>query len=326
MSIITDHHGKIAMVIGAGGFIGHNLVKRLKKEGWYVVGVDKHEPRFEKSPADEFRILDAAENRVFIDRYYDRIYQLGANMGGAEFVFTGKNDSEILMNSVAINMNVLEQVHKKFGVGKIFYSSSVCCYPANVEGKESDAYPANPPSNYGWEKIYSERLFQASAKNHGTNIRIARFHNCFGPNGTFDGGREKFPAAICRKVALVKNGGELVVIGDGNQRRPFIFIEDLLDGIEALMSTDDFQGPVNLGPDNSKTVTINQVVDMLREISGKSFTVKHDLSGPTGETDRHANNDLALYELDWEPKCDIRESFGLTYHWIVQQLAHKTTM
>jgi len=306
-------------VIGAGGFIGHNLVKRLLAEGWDVTGVDKHKPRFEESPAKLFMVLDAAESKHFIREKYDRVYQLGADMGGAGFVFTGTNDAEILSNSFAINCNILRQV-AKIGVGRIFYSSSVCCYQDNIVGREDEAYPANPPSAYGWEKLMSEKLYQAYARNYGVEVRIARFHNCFGPDGTYEGGREKFPAAICRKVAL--SDGEVEIWGDGEQLRPFIFIEDLLDGVEALMNS-DFQGPVNIGPDDSKTITINQMVDIVRSISGKEFVVKH-IPGPTGGTIRHANNDLAREKLGWEPKRDLVESLGITYRWIAEQIARKT--
>lgn len=303
-----------ALVIGAGGFIGHNLVKRLKGDGWYVVGVDVKKPEYEKTAADRFIIKDASQLKL--DTRYDRIYQLGADMGGAGFVFTGENDADILNNSLSINLNILKQI-KNVGVGTIFYSSSVCGYPDDVRGVEEDAYPANPPSNYGWEKLTSERLYQAYAKNHGINIRIARFHNCFGPYGTYKGGREKAPAAICRKV--IESDGVIEIWGNGKQLRPFIYIDDLLDGVEALVSS-DFEGPVNLGP--SDGITINQLVDIVSKIAGKKLTKKY-IPGPTGGQTRHANNDLARKKLGWKPKRSLEESLRSTYHWIHGEMTKK---
>lgn len=310
---------KKALVIGAGGFIGHNLVKRLKSEGWHVNAVDLKKPLYEKSRADLFAVEDARTLR-WSSHYgkgwngFDRIYQLGADMGGAGFVFTGDNDADILTNSLDINLHVLEELKKADYKGKIFYSSSVCAYPDEVDGVEGDAYPANPPSNYGWEKLTSERLYQAYQKNYAIDVRIARFHNCFGPYGTYEGGREKSPAAICRKV--VKADTEIEVWGNGEQLRPFIFIDDLLDGIEALM-TSDFQGPVNLGP--SEGITINKMIDIVCEIAGKTLTKKY-IDGPTGGQTRNANNDLAQKELNWKPKRDLRESLEITYNWIKEQI------
>ncbi len=305
---------KRALVIGAGGFIGHNLVKRLKSEGWYVVGVDLKYPLYEKSDADEFLVSDI--RRVDIIRDYERIYQLAADMGGAGFVFTGDNDADILTNSLSINLHVLQELKKANYKGKIFYSSSVCGYPDEVEGKESDAYPANPPSNYGWEKLTSERLYLAYRKNYGVNTRIARFHNCFGPYGTYEGGREKSPAAICRKVIQAKD--EIEIWGNGEQLRPFIYIEDLLDGIEALM-TSEYGGVVNLGPDDSQSITINQMVDIACEIGGKKLK-KVYIEGPTGGQIRHANNDLAQKVLGWKPRRDFKDSLRATYDWIESQI------
>lgn len=302
-----------ACVIGAGGFIGHNLVKRLKKEGWWVRGVDLKYPEYEKSPADEFVIADARTEQCIPERY-DRVYQLAADMGGAGFVFTGDNDADILSNSSAININVLKQV-AKIGCGTIFYSSSVCLYPEDsVDRKESDAYPANPHSDYGWEKLFSERLYLAYARNYGVNARIARFHNTFGPYGTYEGGREKAPAAMCRKV--IESDGTIDVWGDGNQLRPFIYIEDLLDGIEALV-TSDFAEPVNLGP--AEGITINQLVQMVAEIAGKEVKIVH-VPGPTGEQIRNAHNKLAQEKLGWVAKRSLRDSLTETYRWIEAEM------
>ena len=241
---------------------------------------------------------------------FDRVYQLAAEMGGAGYVFTGENDADILTNSLAINQAILRKAVLDNFKGTIFYSSSVCVYPAGVEGKESNAYPANPPSNYGWEKLTSERLYFAYAKNYGLNVRVARFHNCFGPYGTYDGGREKSPAAICRKVLLA--GKEIEIWGNGEQLRPFIFIEDLSDGIEALMQS-DYVGPVNLGPDRG--ITINQMIDIVCEIAHK-WPLRKYIDGPTGEQERYANNDIAKRELGWSPKRDLKESLEIIYNWI----------
>ncbi len=303
---------KKALVIGAGGFIGHNLIRRLKGEGWWVKGIDLKNPEYEGTHADEFLIADASVDKI-IDQKYDRIYQLAADMGGAGFVFTGENDADILTNSLGVNINVLKQV-EKVGVGTIFYSSSVCAYPDEVPGVESDAYPANPPSNYGWEKLTSERLFLAYHKNKGVNIRIARFHNCFGPHGTYKGGREKSPAAICRKI--IESDGEIEIWGDGEQLRPFIYIEDLLDGVEALM-TSNFIGPINIGP--SDGITINELINIVSELSGKTFTIKR-IPGPTGGAKRYANNDLAKKHLNWSPKLPLKESLKKTHDWIKSEM------
>lgn len=303
---------KTALVIGAGGFIGSNLVRRLKSEGWHVTGVDLKYPEFAESPANVFLIRDASVAQ-FIDTYYDRIYQLAADMGGAGFVFTGENDANIMTNSAGININVLRQV-QVVGCGAIFYSSSVCVYPDGVEGREEQAWPAHPPSNYGVEKLFSENLYLSYAKNYGLNVKIARFHNTFGPNGCFEGGREKSPAAICRKV--VQSDGTIELWGDGEQVRPFIYIDDLLDGIEALMQS-DFSGPVNLGP--SEGITINQLVDIVEQWSGKTLERKY-IPGPTGEKVRHANNNLAKEKLGWEPKCPLGGSLIATYEWIKSRL------
>lgn len=306
-----------ALVIGGNGFIGYNLVKRLKEEGWEVEVVDLKKAPFGDSVADTEHISDACTLSHYLGfkwNDFDRIYQLAADMGGAGFVFTGDNDADILTNSLSINLHVAKELKDANYKGKVFYSSSVCAYPDEVEGKESDAYPANPPSNYGWEKLISERVWLAYAKNYGLDTRIARFHNCFGPYGTYEGGREKSPAAICRKVAQATD--EVEIWGNGEQLRPFIFIDDLLDGIEALMRS-DFKEPVNLGP--SEGITINQMVDIVAEIAGKEITKKY-IEGPTGGQTRNANNDLAREKLGWEPKRDLKESLAITYAWIKSEL------
>lgn len=297
------------LILGGNGFIGGNLTKRLKSEGHFVKVIDLKEYPYGASEADEVQIADATTCEFELNQF-DRIYQLGADMGGAGFVFTGDNDADILNNSLSINLNVLRQAKEQGFKGKIFYSSSVCCYPDEVEGVETDAYPANPPSNYGWEKLTSERVYLAYAKNYGLDTRIARFHNCFGPYGTYEGGREKSPAAICRKVYQADK--EIEIWGNGEQLRPFIFIDDLLDGIEALMSS-DFHGPVNLGP--SEGITINQMIDIVCGIAHK-WPHRNYVEGPTGGQTRNANNNLARTRLKWFPKRDLKESFETTYNWI----------
>lgn len=302
-----------ALIIGGNGFIGFNLTQRLKKEGWYVAVIDLHKGLYEETVADAEHIRDIRKTTADWNEF-DRIYQLGAQMGGAGYVFTGENDADILSDSLSINIHVLQELEKANYKGKVFYSSSVCCYPDEVRGVESDAYPANPPSNYGWEKLTSERLFLAYAKNYNLSVRIARFHNCFGANGTYKGGREKSPAAICRKV--VEGTKEIEIWGDGKQLRPFIYVEDLLDGIEALMSS-DFTGPVNLGP--SEGITIDEMVDKVLLIAGKKLKKKHVI-GPTGGQTRLANNDLAKEKLNWSPKRDLNEGLAKTYTWIKKQI------
>lgn len=301
---------KKALVIGGGGFIGHNLIKRLKSEGWWVKGVDIKHPVYESTVADEFLIADATREKI-IDQFYDRIYQLAADMGGAEFIFTGDNDHLIMSGSAGVNINVLNQL-RDIGCGSIFYSSSVCVYPDAVKGVEADAWPANPPSNYGVEKLFSENLYLAHNRNQDINVKVARFHNCFGPYGTYENMRAKAPAAIIRKVIDAKD--EIEIIGDGKQLRPFIYIDDLLDGIEALHQS-DFHGPVNLGPDENGGIMINELVDIVSEIAGKKLK-KNYVSGPTGGLHRYANNDLAKEKLGWQPKIPLKDALRTTYEWI----------
>lgn len=303
---------KKALVIGSSGFIGTNLVKWLKEEGWWVRGVDQRWPEFGKSEADIFDILDASKDEV-VDGYYDRIYQLAADMGGAGFIFTGDNDADILCNSSTINVNALRQAAQR-GCGSIFYSSSVCLYPDDIEGKEEQAHPAAPPSAYGWEKLFSEQLYLAFAKNYGLNVKIARFHNTFGPWCAFTGGREKAPAALCRKTIEALDA--VTVWGDGTQVRPFLFIEDLLGGIEALMQS-DLSGPVNLGPDD--TITIAELAKKIIDISKKNVRIEFR-DGPTGGIIRNTNNDLARLKLRWAPRTSLEEGLQITYDWIAKQI------
>lgn len=306
---------KQALILGGHGFIGGNLAKRLKSEEWYVAIVDLKEYSYGESPSDIKLITDI--RKLTIDwNNFDRIYCVAAQMGGAGYSFTGDNDADILSDSLSINIHVLKELKKANYKGIVFYSSSVCVYPAGVEGKETDAYPANPPSNYGWEKLTSERLYMAYAKNYGLDTRIARFHNTFGPYGTYEGGREKSPAAICRKVYKAKK--EIEIWGNGKQLRPFIYIDDLLDGIEALMQS-DYKEPINLGPNEG--ITIDELADKVSLIAGKSLKKKY-IEGPTGEQTRYANNDLAQKVLSWKPKRDINEGLVKTYFWVTNQYDH----
>lgn len=301
-----------ALVVGGGGFIGTNLVRWLKNKGYAVTAVDLHTPYFEESVADNFIVADARTWKV--DQYYDRVYQLAADMGGAGFVFTGDNDADILSHSVAINLNLLPQL-KEIGCGVVFYSSSVCVYSPEVTGHkalEEEAYPASADSNYGWEKLYSERLYEAYHRNYGLNVRIARFNNTYGPHGVFQGGREKSPAAICRKV--IEANQEVEIWGDGKQIREFVYIDDLLEGIEALMKS-DARGPVNIGPDES--VTIDDLVRTAMGVEGKDLTIKH-IDGPIGLQTRLTSNDRIKF-LGWMPKVSLQEGITKTYLWIKDQ-------
>jgi len=315
---------KKALVCGAGGFIGHHLVKFLKNKGYWVRGVDLKYPEFNKTAADDFVIGDLRDPYVWqkiLDRNFDEVYQLAADMGGAGFVFTGEHDGDIMHNSALINLNALYYCHKK-GIGKIFYSSSACAYPAynqenpnNPKTSEDSAYPAAPDSEYGWEKLFSERMYLAFHRNYGLNVRIARFHNIFGPEGTWKGGREKAPAALCRKVAETKNGGEIEIWGDGEQTRSFLYIDECLEGVRRLMDS-DFIGPVNIG--SEEMVSINQLVKMIMEIAGKNLTIKH-IPGPLGVRGRNSDNRLIQEKLGWAPSRPLREGLEKTYQWIEKE-------
>ncbi len=280
-------NSKRALVCGAGGFIGGHLVKRLKTEGYWVRGVDLVEHEFCPTQADEFVVGDLRDpvlcDRV-VDRGMDEIYQLAADMGGAGFVFTGDNDAAIMHNSAMINLNIAEESRKK-DIGKVFYSSSACIYPErnqldpdNPNCAEDSAYPADPDSEYGWEKLFSERLYMSFVRNHGMEVHIARFHNIFGPEGTWTGGREKAPAAMCRKVAETPDRGIIEMWGDGKQTRSFLYIDECLEGVRRLMAS-DFLGPVNIGSD--EMVSINDLARMTMDIAGKSLEIHH-VEGPLG--------------------------------------------
>ena len=316
---------KKVLVLGAGGFIGSHLVKRLKKNGFWVRGVDLKYPEFNKTVADDFVISDLRDPSVcknILDQPFDEVYQLAADMGGAGFVFTGDNDADIMHNSAMINLNIAEQYVKK-NVKKIFYSSSACIYPErnqmdpnNPMCSENSAYPAAPDSEYGWEKLFSERLYLAFHRNYGLNIRIARFHNIFGPEGTWKGGREKAPASLCRKVAESKNGDYIEVWGDGKQTRSFLYIDECVKGVQRLMES-DFIGPVNIG--SEEMIAINDLTKMIIDISGKTLSVKN-VKGPQGVRGRNSDNKLLKEKIGWEPIQPLEEGIKKTYGWIKSQI------
>ena len=321
---------KTALVCGAGGFIGSHLVKRLKKEGFWVRGVDLKFPEFSKTEADDFVIGDLRDQllvRRIIDRGFDEMYQLAADMGGAGFVFTGDNDADIMHNSGLINMNIIDECYKR-NVNKIFYSSSACMYPEhnqmdpnNPMCAEDSAYPANPDSEYGWEKLFSERLYLAYARNKGMQIRIARFHNIFGPEGSWRDGREKAPAAFCRKVAETPAGGTIDMWGDGKQTRSFLFVDECVEAVRRLMDS-DFQGPFNIG--SEEMVSINRLAEMIMEIARKNQSINH-IPGPLGVRGRNSDNTLIKVKLGWEPNYPLKKGLEQTYKWISEQVenAHR---
>ena len=316
---------KEALVCGAGGFIGSHLVERLKCEGFWVRGVDLKYPEFGPAAANDFVIgdlRDPAVCRRIADRSFDEVYQLAADMGGAGFVFTGEHDCEIMHNSAMINLNMVD-ICSRVGVKKMFYSSSACIYPEynqmdpdSPKCSEDSAYPAAPDSEYGWEKLFSERLYLAYQRNTRIRVRIARFHNIFGPEGTFQGGREKAPAAICRKVAEAHDGDEIEIWGDGKQTRSFLYIDECLEGVRRLMDS-DFPGPVNIG--SEEMVTINALAEMVMDIAGKRLTVKH-IKGPLGVRGRNSDNRLIFEKLHWKPTQPLKDGLRSTYRWIEQQL------
>lgn len=316
---------KTALVLGAGGFIGSHLVIRLKREGYWVRGVDLKRPRYELSPADEFIVgdlRDLALTESSIDRRFDEVYQLAADMGGAGFVFSGANDADIMHNSAQINLNVLECLSKK-APGVVFYSSSACMYPEhnqldpnNPNCAEGSAYPANPDSEYGWEKLFSERLFLAYQRNRALNVRIARFHNIFGPLGSWNDGREKAPAALCRKIALAEAGGAIDMWGDGSQTRSFLYIDECLEGVLRLTRS-DFVGPVNIGSD--EMVSLKQFAQMIMEVAGKTVRINH-IPGPLGVRGRNSDNRLIQEKLGWAPNAPLRQGLEQTYQWIRTQI------
>jgi nucleoside-diphosphate-sugar epimerase len=339
---------KTALVLGAGGFIGSHLVKKLKSEGFWVRGVDLKYPEHWETVADDFVIGDLrdpqvvslvmfAPNQTSLDdkiNSFDEVYQLAADMGGAGYIFTGNNDANVMHNSALINLNVAHEATKQ-SVKRVFYSSSACMYPEhnqldpnNPNCEESSAYPANPDSEYGWEKLFSERLFLAFNRNYGLDVRVARFHNIFGPYGTWEGGKEKAPAAMCRKVAEAKDGGEIEVWGDGQQTRSFLYIDDCINAVLAFMKQDSFLGPVNIG--SEEMVTINQLAQMAINSSGKSiavknidgdeFKAKYGFKCPVGVRGRNSDNTLYREKMGVEFDRPLYEGVGETFNWINNQI------
>jgi GDP-D-mannose 3',5'-epimerase len=314
-----------ALVCGAGGFIGSHLVKRLKRENYWVRGVDLKFPEFGTTEADDFLQCDLRDQqsvREVIDRRFHEVYQLAADMGGAGYIFTGENDANVMHNSATINLNVLEACRRR-SIQRIFYSSSACMYPAynqedpeNPKCSEDSAYPAAPDSEYGWEKLFSERLYLAYQRNHGVECRIARYHNIFGPEGSWNNGKEKAPAAICRKVAMAEDDGEIEVWGDGKQTRSFLYIDECVEGTIRLTRS-GFSGPVNIG--SEEMVTIDQLVNLVAEVAGKRISIHH-IEGPVGVRGRNSDNQLIRDRLNWVPNAPLRTGIENTYEWIAQRV------
>jgi len=311
------------LVTGAGGFIGHYLVRFLKKKGYWVRGVDIKHPEFSKPEGDEFLVLDLRDlkNCLKATNEIDKVYNLAANMGGIGFI-TSVN-ADVMRDNVLINSNMAE-ASKVNKVKRLHFSSSACIYPTFKQEdpevmalKESDAYPADPDNEYGWEKLFSERLFQSYRKDHGLEIRITRYHNIFGPEGTYEGGREKAPAALCRKVALAKDGDIIEIWGDGEQTRSFCYVDDCLEGTYRLMES-NYKEPLNIGSD--RLVTINQLVDIICNIAGKKLKKKHQLDKPQGVRGRNSDNTLCKKVLKWESRISLEKGFEKNYKWIHDQL------
>ena len=320
---------KKALVCGAGGFIGSHMVKKLKSEGYWVRGADKKYPEFSMSEADEFLRGDLT-GQTFCDMVcnieFDEIYQFAADMGGAGYIFTGEHDADVMNNSATINLNILRNI--KDYKPKIFFSSSACMYPEHnqldpntPDCREDTAYPANPDSEYGWEKLFSERLYLSYHRNYDVPVRIARYHNIFGPEGTWTGGREKAPAAICRKVAeLPQEGGTIEVWGDGLQTRSFLFVDECVEATYRLVQS-DFTGPVNIG--SEEMVSINELVDIAAKVADKKVEKNH-IEGPLGVRGRNSNNDLIKEKLYWNYTMTLEEGIKKTYDWINEnQLGNK---
>lgn len=316
---------KQALICGGGGFIGSHLVKRLKKENFWVRVVDLKTPEFGHSPADDFVVADLRDPKVcerILDRSFDEVYQLAADMGGAGYIFTGNHDADVMHNSATINLN-MAHYGVKSGIKKLFYSSSACIYPEynqidpnNPKCSEEFAYPAAPDSEYGWEKLFSERVYQSFSRNYGLDVRIARFHNIFGPEGSWNDGKEKAPAAICRKVAESSDGDTIEIWGDGKQTRSFLYIDECLEAIWRLMNS-NFSGPVNIG--SEEMVTINELAKYVMDIAGKKLNINH-ISGPTGVRGRNSDNRLIRKKLGWEPCMQLKDGLSKTYFWINKQV------
>lgn len=316
---------KKILVCGGGGFIGSHLVEKLKQQGNYVIAADLHYPYYSESVADKFYTVDLREQynvRHLLSSDIDEIYQLAADMGGAGYIFTGDHDADIMHNSCQINLNILDEMRKK-KIPKVFYSSSACMYPAYNQTdpddplcSEESAYPAEPDSEYGWEKLFSERLFMTYAKNYDIDVRIARFHNIFGPYGSWNNGKEKAPAAICRKVAEAREGGEVKIWGDGEQTRSFLYVDECLEGVRRLMES-DCTVPVNIGSD--EMITINGLVDIASKIANKTV-IKNHISGPQGVRGRNSDNTFIEKMIGWKPSSKLEDGLKQTYAWIEEKL------
>ena len=316
---------KKAIVLGAGGFIGHHLAKSLVNEGFWVRGVDQKKPRFEETDCQDFLLGDLTDPLVCaeaFDTYFDEVYQLAADMGGAGYIFTGENDADVMYNSALINLNVVNAVFRR-NIKRVFYSSSACMYPEhnqldpeNPKCNEDSAYPADPDSEYGWEKLFSERLFLAYGRNKGIEPRIARYHNIFGPLGSWNDGREKAPAALCRKVAEVESGGIIDLWGDGLQTRSFLFIDDCIEATKKLTRS-NWEGPVNIG--SEEMIAINDLAFLIASIAGKKIEI-NNIPGPVGVRGRNSDNYLIKKKLSWAPKFDLKLGLEKTYPWIFNQV------
>lgn len=317
---------KKILVCGAGGFIGHHLVKVLKKQGNYVIGVDLRFNQYELTSADEFIIQDLRDSEAvkrIVKSDIDEIYQLAADMGGAGYIFTGNNDADIMHNSAQINLNLADSMIRS-GVKNIFYTSSACIYPAHNQEdpnnplcSEPSAYPANPDSNYGWEKLFSERMWLSYAKNYGLRVRIARLHNVFGPFSEWRGGREKAPTALCRKIAESISGGEIEVWGPGVQTRSFLYIDECIEGIQRIMKS-DYDLPLNLG--SNRMISINDLVLLISKLIDKPVKIKN-IQGPLGVMGRNSDNTLISQVLNWAPQDCLEQGLILTYRWIEKELS-----
>lgn len=318
---------KTALVLGAGGFIGSHLVKNLKEDGYWVRGVDLKKPQYWNTYADDFIIGDLRNKNIvekILNKKFDQVYQLAADMGGAGYINTGDNDAEVMSNSILINVNILKQA-EKIGIRSIFFSSSACVYPEynqtnpdNPNCKESSTYPAAPDTEYGWEKLFSERLYLAYNKNYGMNNKVARYHNVYGPYGTWNGGKEKAPAAICRKV--VESQDSIEIWGDGKQTRSFLYIDECIKATRMLMDS-NFNGPVNIG--SEEMVSINELVDIACLVERKVLN-KIYIPGPLGVRGRNSNNDLIKERLGWSPSISLKDGIEKTYFWIKDQISQST--